>query len=135
MIMKRRRRTKRHVLISDLPIGTFADMNGFTIYRYQSKDCVSLRETWMPGVWIIEARLDRSIFHAPYVIDADGQWEYMAIPCGKPAKKHVDQAINLLGRAAENGKINSLTYLDNYVTLKGYLKPYSAKKKADKADA
>jgi len=112
--------TSKHVKTTDLKIGQFADMNGSVIYRYQPSSIG--RGSWLPGIWFIENHNHLPIYDAPTVISEDGQYTYMVVPYSNPENKHVAQAINLLKKAMRDKELDGLTYVDNYVTLKGYLK-------------
>jgi len=117
----KQRITSKHVRTIDLKIGQFADMNGSVIYRYQPSTIGT--GGWMPGVWFIENHNHLPIYDAPSGTDDAGQHCWMVVPIANPDKKHVDQAINMLKKAMKDKQLNGLTYVDNYVTLKGYLKP------------
>lgn len=118
--MVRQKANSRMIIMQDLPIGKFADMNGSVVYRYQNPTPNNM--TWFPGVWFIENHNHLPLHEAASGKDEKGQHAYLVEPYDIPAKKHVDQAINLLKKAVKDKQVNGLTYLDNYVTLKEYLK-------------
>jgi hypothetical protein len=94
-------------------------MNGSVVYRYQPASIGS--GGWMPGIWFIENHNHLPIYDAPTTLDKNGQHTYMVVPYDVPEKKHVDHAINLLKKAMKDKQLDGLMYVDNYVTLKGYL--------------
>jgi hypothetical protein len=113
--------------LSELPIGWFASVNGTVIYRHGNYDGITVSWPW-DKIYTIEKHKSRSIADAFHFIDDLGFVDFMCETIAVPEKKHVDQAINLLTKDVKEGKINGLTYVDNYVMLKEYLKIYAIKR-------
>ncbi len=111
----------------DLKIGQFASVNGSIVYRYKPyDDGLYIGEN---GTFIIEEHNHLPMIDAyrGYEVgrDTDNYGFYCDV-IDRPEKKHVDNAICILKKEMREGKLNGLTYVDNYVTLKGYLKPDEA---------
>ena len=111
----------------ELPIGKFASVNGSIVYRFEP---YNTNLPWYTdpatGIFIVEVHNHLPMIDAynGYEPEKDpGTFGYYCDPIDKPEKKHVDNAICMLKKAMAKKEINGLTYVDNYVTLKEYLKP------------
>lgn len=115
--------------LTDLPVGKFASINGNIVYRYAPSN--TGREDYpfleLPGIYKIEDHGHLPMlasFGAYESVDKDlATYGYYCDVIDKPEKKHVDNAICILKKSMKDKKLNGLTYVDNYVTLKRYIKP------------
>ena len=118
------------IRIEDLSPGKFAKMNGSVVYRFKPVT----QAYWLDGVWIVEKHNHLSTWDVPERLEEDGQNHFYVIPIETPQKKHVDNALLMLKDALKHKQIDNLSYVENWNTLKNYLKSDIIKKKSKKVN-
>lgn len=113
------------VKLKELQVGKFANVNGTIVYRYMTDD--KKNTYWFPpGIFIIEKHnhLNMGDAYRTYsdVGTNQADYGYWCDPIEVPYRFHVDQALNLLQKENREKKLNGLVYVENYETLKSYIR-------------
>src|SRR5690348_14671402 len=107
---------KGSLAIEKLQLGMFAEMNGSIVYKYNNK---INHMAWFPEcIWVIEKHGHKPIYEARIENEdknVPSYWTYFVNPVEIPKKKHIDNAICILKKAAKEKKIDGLSYLENYL--------------------